>query len=119
MAVERIGFVGGQRAGLDPDLHKVVAGGESAFGDDYELLPKARPAMRMAGERVAEPLAGLRGLAHRNQALARPGASQESSPYAGTPQSSSEPDSLNGACSTTEDPRSLRSRRVITTPKTA
>ena len=40
--------------------------------------------MRMAGERVPEPLAGLHGLAHRNSALACPGASQASSPCAAT-----------------------------------
>ena len=40
--------------------------------------------MRMAGEQVPEPLAGLHCLAHRSSAVARPGASQASSPCAGT-----------------------------------
>ena len=119
VAVERIGSVGGQRAGLDLDLDKDVRGVESAFGDEYELLPNAGPVMRLAGEPVPEPPAGLPGLAHRNQELARRGAPKRRHPCAGTPQSSSEPDSLNGACSATEDVRSLRSRRVMTTPKTA
>ena len=114
-----IGLVGGQRAGLDPELHKDVPVGARGFGAECELIPKVRPVMRMAGERVPEPLAGLQGLTHRNRALARRVASLRSSPSRGSPQSSSEHGSLSGACSATEDPRSLRSRRVITTPKTA
>ena len=40
-------------------------------------------------------------------------------PPTSAPQSSLEPDSLNGACRATEDPPPLRSRRAITTPMAA
>ena len=56
--------------------------------------------MRMAGERVPEPLAGLQGLTHRNRALARRGASLAPSPSAGSTQSSSEDGSLSGGVDT-------------------
>ena len=72
--MERISLVGGQRAGLDSDLRKDVPVGASAFGEEHELLPKAWPAMRMAGERVPEPRGGSRAwrIATRHSPVAGP-----------------------------------------------
>lgn len=104
------------------DVQKAAPVGESALSAEGEPVSGAGAAQRMAARQCVPHMwaaKGKQGLSQPDALPSRPPSRGALEPFRETPQSSSEPDLANAACSMTADPRPLPPRRVTTAPRTA